>query len=159
MREGLDLPEVSLVAILDADKEGFLRSETALLQTCGRASRNIHGRVIMFADEITESIKKCIEITHRRRKIQEEYNQAHHIQPQTIQRSILQSLHEVAMESGWIESKKQETPSFENLSDDLKTLETQKKEAVKNLDFEKAAALRDKIKTIKERVVLDPAKV
>lgn len=92
LREGLDLPEVSLVAILDADKAGFLRSETSLIQTIGRAARNVEGRVIMYADEITESMQYAIRETNRRRKIQSEYNQKHHITPKTIVKSVRETL-------------------------------------------------------------------
>src|SRR5690606_33660394 len=94
LREGLDIPEVSLVAILDADKEGFLRSETALIQTCGRAARNSEGRVIMYADKKTKSIEKTLEVTQERRKIQQEYNKKHGITPQTVKREIIEDLSE-----------------------------------------------------------------
>lgn len=152
LREGLDIPEVSLVAILDADKEGFLRSETALLQTCGRAARNANGRVIMFADHITDSMKKCIEITERRRKVQEEYNLAHGLKPDTIKRDIQKSLQEVAREVGLFV---EEAKDLSGLGSDIQKLEAEKREAVKNLDFEKAAEIRDRIAQLKAAVVMD----
>ncbi len=155
LREGLDLPEVSLVAILDADKEGFLRSERSLLQTCGRAARNVNGRVLMFGDEITESMASCIRITEERRKIQEEYNRVHGIVPGTIVRAIQKSLQEVAKEQGLMESDLATKPLEEVFSRDIEELEKLKKEAVKNLDFERAAQLRDKINEIKKTILFD----
>jgi len=157
LREGLDIPEVSLVAILDADKEGFLRSERSLLQTCGRAARHISGRVIMFADEITESMNRCLLETERRRKIQTEYNKEHGITPESIIRAIHKSLHEVAKESGLIaevEPVNIEFEDMEELGNDLARLEAEKKQAVKNLDFEKAARIRDRIITLKQGAVV-----
>lgn len=153
LREGLDLPEVSLVAILDADKEGFLRSTTSLLQTCGRAARNLNGRVVMFADEVTRSMKECIEITERRRKIQEDYNTKHGLSPGSIVRKIHQSLHDVARDQGYL--AEEVAPDLESLGSDIELLEKQKKEAVKNLDFELAAQIRDRISALKNAVVLD----
>lgn len=153
LREGLDLPEVSLVAILDADKEGFLRSTRSLLQTCGRAARNLSGRVLMFADEITDSMKACIDETERRRKIQGDYNQAHGITPGTVRSAILKSLSEIAKEVGHLEKESVEVQSLTDLDVDIEKLEVLKKEAVKNLDFEKAAEIRDRILAIKNAVV------
>lgn len=155
LREGLDLPEVSLVAILDADKEGFLRSERSLLQTCGRAARNVNGRVIMFADEITESMERCIKVTENRRKIQQDYNREHHIVPGTISRPIQKSLQEVAKEQGLMDVEISQEPVPESLSDSLEELEAQKKVAVKALDFERAAQIRDKINLLKKTIVFD----
>lgn len=155
LREGLDLPEVSLVAILDADKEGFLRSERSLLQTCGRAARNARGRVIMFADEITDSMAKCISVTNRRREIQIASNLKNGIVPGTIVRPIQKSLMEVAKEQGLVDVELANESLEEALSDDLKELENQKKEAVKALDFEKAAKIRDKINLLKRTVVFE----
>jgi excinuclease ABC subunit B len=152
LREGLDLPEVSLVCILDADKEGFLRSKRALLQSCGRAARNERGRVFMFADEITDSMKGCIEETERRRKIQSEYNQKHSITPMTVNRRDMKSLSDIAQEKGFIEVP---FVPLDHLDADLVQLEAEKKEAVKNLDFERAAQLRDRILLLKQRVVID----
>lgn len=156
LREGLDIPEVSLVAILDADKEGYLRSTTALLQTCGRAARNVDGRVIMFADHITNSMKACIEETERRRKLQIEFNEKNGIKPETIRRAIQKSLHEVAREQGLV--TEEAVVSLESLGSDLEVLEKEKLEAVKALDFEKAAQIRDRIAQLKSRVVLDIGK-
>lgn len=152
LREGLDIPEVSLVAILDADKQGFLRSKTALLQTCGRAARNSEGRVVMFADEVTESMEACIQITEDRRKLQNEYNLAHGIEPGTIKREISRSLLDVAKETGLLNI---EILEAEDLSDDLQVLEKEKKRAVEALDFEKAAKIRDKIAQLETKQVLD----
>lgn len=146
LREGIDVPEVSLVIILDADKEGFLRNERSLIQTIGRAARNAHGHVIMYADEMTDSMKAAITETERRRKIQKAYNQAHGIIPKTIQKGIRESIH--------ITSKPQEERT-ESLADTIRALNRTDKEealhhveqemqaAAKALDFEKAAELRD----------------
>ena len=146
LREGLDIPEVSLVVILDADKEGFLRSETALIQTCGRAARNAEGRVLMYADRKTSSILKTISITENRRKQQEKYNQCHGIKPQTIRKKI-----EDKYFIPPVSSKKeisQKMPSFEikDLEKKVKKCETHMKEAAKKLDFEEAARYRDLMK-------------
>lgn len=148
LREGLDLPEVSLVAILDADKEGFLRSETSLIQTCGRAARNINGRVLMFADNMTDSMKRAIQETDRRRKIQEDYNREHAITPEGIKKSVVDifsSIYEKdyytvpadEFEEIGIEPKK--------LSKIINRLRRQIGDAAKNWDFEKAAQLRDRL--------------
>lgn len=157
LREGLDIPEVSLVAILDADKEGYLRSTTSLLQICGRAARNVNGRVIMFAEEITKSMKACIDITNSRREVQEAYNEEHGITPLTIRREIQKSLHEVAQEQGLLENEDQPV-SLDSLGEDLKTLEAEKLEAVKALDFELAAKIRDRIAELKDKVIFDNQK-
>jgi excinuclease ABC subunit B len=154
LREGLDLPEVSLVAILDADKEGFLRADRALLQTCGRAARNVNGRVIMFGDHITDSMARCIEITNRRRAIQMNYNQEHGIVPGTVIRPIAKSLQELAKESGALVAEV-EAPVDAQLSESLQELEEQKKKAVKDLNFELAAKIRDRIRDLKQSLVLD----
>lgn len=154
LREGLDLPEVSLVAILDADKEGFLRSERSLIQTCGRAARNVNGKVIMYGDVVTMSMKKAIDETTRRRKIQEEYNKKHGITPQTIKKSIsdiLSSVYEAdyftvptVMEKG-----KEYIPSSE-MPKLLSKMEKEMKAAAKNMEFERAAEIRDRIKKLKD---------
>jgi len=155
LREGLDLPEVSLVAILDADKEGFLRSERSLLQTCGRAARNLRGRVIMFGDEVTESMAKCISVTKKRREIQADYNLRQGITPSSIVRPIQKSLLEAAKEQGLVDVEISVENFDEKLSDDLLILENEKKEAVKSLDFERAAKIRDKINSIRQTLVLE----
>lgn len=145
LREGLDIPEVAMVGILDADKEGFLRSETSLIQTVGRAARNSESRVVMYADRVTDSMRKAIEETNRRRKIQIEYNTEHGIVPTTITKAI----HEV------IEATKAAEEPASYLEDQIPTeaiivsLENEMKEAAKNLEFEKAAALRDRILKLK----------
>ncbi|TVQ80488.1 MAG: excinuclease ABC subunit UvrB [Bradymonadales bacterium] len=153
LREGLDLPEVSLVAILDADKEGFLRSKTSLLQMCGRAARNLNGRVAFFADEVTTSMQECIQITDERRKLQEQFNLDNGIKPEKIQRELQKSLEEVAREQGFIEVEV--APSLEHLGNDLKVLEAEKLKAVKELDFEKAAKIRDRMRTLQEATVFE----
>jgi excinuclease ABC subunit B len=150
LREGLDLPEVSLVCILDADKEGFLRSERSLIQTIGRAARNANGKVIMYADNMTDSMKAAIEETQRRRKIQEAYNKEHHITPTTIKKEIREAIHgqEVINEASSLikKGKKAGKKAKKVLVEDL---EKQMKEAAKVLDFERAMELRDMIAELK----------
>ena len=138
LREGLDIPEVSLICILDADKEGFLRSERSLIQVIGRAARNEHGKVIMYASKVTDSMQKAIEETSRRRKIQEEYNLEHHITPKTIIKEIrlpLKIKDKVTNKSNKLTRKEKESY--------IKQVEKQMREAARNLDFEKASELRD----------------
>ena len=155
LREGLDIPEVSLVAILDADKEGFLRSERSLIQTCGRASRNIDGLVILYADSVTGSMQRTIEETRRRRKIQQQYNVDNSITPATVRSSIkdlLASVYEkdyvtVAVQSAEVEV---EYHSLQDLRRDIKRLETEMHRAAKVLAFEEAARLRDEIKELRQ---------
>jgi excinuclease ABC subunit B len=154
LREGLDIPEVSLVAILDADKEGFLRSERSLIQTCGRAARNIHGEVIFYANTITESMRKAIAETERRRKIQEAYNKAHNITPETIKKeidNILTSIYEADYcEIGLVKEPEVEYKSKEELEKKIEHLRKEMFAAAEALEFERAAALRDKIKELEE---------
>ncbi|MFC1921112.1 excinuclease ABC subunit UvrB [Chloroflexota bacterium] len=146
LREGLDLPEVSLVAILDADKEGFLRSEWALIQTMGRASRHIDGHVILYADTITRSMSAAIDETKRRRKIQEEYNKEHGITPQGIRKAIKDITERVKAVAETKTPYDAGTPvNKEDIARLVKDLESQMKTAAKNLEFEKAAMLRDRI--------------
>ena len=145
LREGLDIPEVSLVAILDADKEGFLRSERSLIQTIGRAARNTEGRVIMYADELTDSMEKAISETNRRRKIQEEYNTAHGITPQTIKKSIRDTIKATIVED--IQSK-YDIGKDETVEDIINKLTDEMMKHARNMEFEKAAELRDKIKEL-----------
>ncbi len=147
LREGLDIPEVSLVAILDADKEGFLRSERSLIQTIGRAARNTEGKVIMYADELTESMEKAITETNRRRKIQSEYNKAHGITPKTIQKSIRDTIKITVVEDIQQELNIDEDESIEKI---IEKLTNEMLKCAQNMEFEKAAELRDKIKALSE---------
>lgn len=154
LREGLDLPEVSLVAILDADKEGFLRSETALIQTIGRAARNVEGTVIMYADKVTESMKKAISETNRRRKIQMDYNTENGITPTTIQKGVRDVIETKIAEDGAdydYKSNMNEMDS-EDVERLLQKLEKEMKEAARELQFERAAELRDKVLKLKKRL-------
>lgn len=143
LREGLDLPEVGLVGIMDADKEGFLRSKTSLIQTIGRASRNVEGQVIMYADEMTESVRSAVDVTNRRRKLQMEYNRKHGITP----RSVVKSIKEKPVKEGEL---LEQVTDIENIPKEelhllIKVLEAEMKDAAKKLDFERAAKIRDKI--------------
>ncbi len=157
LREGLDLPEVSLVAILDADKEGFLRSTTSLIQTIGRAARNVNGKVILYADRITKSMKKAIEETERRRRIQEEYNKKHGITPQTVKRNLDSSILEDAGLLPFHKLKKKKGERIprteEELLEEIARLEREMKEAAKNWEFERAAELRDRIKELRKLLI------
>jgi excinuclease ABC subunit B len=153
LREGLDLPEVSLVAILDADKEGFLRSETSLIQTIGRAARNANSKVILYADTITRSMQIAIEETRRRRKRQEEYNAQHGITPETVKKEIIASIHEAAEARKRARNMVRRESAGEVITDAyLKSLEEEMLAAAENLEFERAAALRDKIMRSRERI-------
>ena len=150
LREGLDLPEVSLVAILDADKEGFLRSESALIQTIGRAARHEEGKVIMYANFITESMEKAITETNRRREIQQEYNEKHHITPHSVQKEISAGLRAIIPEK-----EKENKLDIKRIPKDelpalIKQLSSEMQLAAANLEFERAAALRDEVERIKE---------
>lgn len=147
LREGLDIPEVSLVAILDADKEGFLRSERSLIQTIGRAARNTDGTVIMYADELTESMEKAIHETNRRRKIQEEYNKEHGITPKTIQKSVRDTIKATMVEDIGVEYKLEKT---EDIKDVINKLTDEMLKHAAEMEFEKAAELRDKIKELEK---------
>ena len=155
LREGLDIPEVSLVAILDADKEGFLRSETSLIQTIGRAARNANGRVIMYADVMTESMDKAITETNRRRSIQEAYNEAHGIIPQTIKKKVhdvIQITRAATEKQKFGLEKDPESMSVEELNKLIKKLDKEMKQAAMELQFERAAELRDKILELKKMI-------
>ncbi len=147
LREGLDIPEVSLVAILDADKEGFLRSERSLIQTIGRAARNTDGTVIMYADELTESMEKAISETNRRRGIQEQYNKEHGITPKTIQKSVRENIAMTTVEDISVEYKLEKN---ENIQDVIAQLTDQMLQFAASMEFEKAAELRDKIKELEK---------
>ncbi|NUM37011.1 MAG: excinuclease ABC subunit UvrB [Candidatus Brocadiae bacterium] len=149
LREGLDLPEVSLVAILDADREGFLRSETSLIQTIGRSARNVNAKVVLYADRITPSMRKAIGETNRRREIQLAYNKEHNIIPQTIRKEILKSIEQILQEETKLEEMVMEMSSKYNPQEKISVLEEQMTEAAKNLDFEYAAILRDRISELK----------
>ena len=152
LREGLDIPEVSLVAILDADKEGFLRSETSLIQTIGRAARNSEGKVIMYADKITKSMESAIAETIRRREIQMLYNEEHNITPTTIKKKVRDSIEAtVAADEETIYGIK-ETDNIEEIKENITMLQAEMMEAAQNLQFERAAELRDKIKQLEERI-------
>ncbi|MFZ5924784.1 MAG: excinuclease ABC subunit UvrB [Bacillota bacterium] len=152
LREGLDLPEVSLVAILDADKEGYLRSETSLIQTIGRAARNVHGKVIMYADIITHSMRRAIDETNRRRKIQMEYNERHGITPESVRKAIhdIAEFARVAEEKPTYEADAREM-SDKELANLIRTLEQEMRKAAQELEFERAAELRDKIRDLRRR--------
>ncbi len=150
LREGIDLPEVSLVAILDADKEGFLRSSTSLIQVAGRAARNVDGRVIMYADRITKSMQTAIEESGRRRKKQLAYNKKHNIVPETIEKAIKEGIETLAEAEEFSQAVIAETPDETGLYKTLSFLEKEMFIAARNLKFEKAAEFRDRIKQIKE---------
>ena len=145
LREGLDIPEVSLVAILDADKEGFLRSERSLIQTIGRAARNTDGTVIMYADELTDSMEKAISETNRRRRIQEEYNKEHGITPKTIQKSIRDTISIINAEDIGVEFKLEKE---EDIKEAIAKLTDEMLKYAAEMEFEKAAEIRDKIKEL-----------
>ena len=156
LREGLDLPEVSLVAILDADKEGFLRSETSLIQTIGRAARNSEGKVIMYADSITGSMQRAMSETNRRRQLQMDYNKAHGIVPTTIKKSVRDLIEATKVaedeEKYYTGNKKPNQMSAEELEDLISKLKKEMKQAATELQFERAAELRDKIEEFKKLV-------
>jgi excinuclease ABC subunit B len=152
LREGLDLPEVSLVAILDADKEGYLRSEEALIQTMGRASRHIDGHVIMYADTVTGSMARAIAETKRRRQIQEAYNKEHNITPQGIRKAIRDITERVRAVAETRVPYVATPAAREDIARLIKELEAQMKTAARNLEFEKAALLRDRIIELRQEV-------
>ena len=154
LREGLDIPEISLVAILDADKEGFLRSETSLIQTIGRAARNVEGHVIMYADQMTDSMKAAIDETNRRRAIQQKYNEENHITPQTIKKAVrdLISISKVIAKEELRFEKDPESMSRKELEKLIAQVEKQMKKAAADLNFETAAELRDKMAELKKKL-------
>jgi len=164
LREGLDIPEVSLVAILDADKEGFLRSERSLIQTIGRAARHVNGTAIMYADAMTDSMRRAIEETDRRRAKQVAHNEAQGITPQSVQKRIKDIIDGVYDP----ENARQELKAAQNqaryehmgekdLTREVKRLEKEMLEAARNLEFERAAVLRDELKALKERLFIKAA--
>jgi excinuclease ABC subunit B len=159
LREGLDLPEVSLVAVLDADKEGFLRSRSSLMQVSGRAARNVNGRVILYGDKVTDSMKHLIDETSRRKKVQKEYNKSHKIQPQTIYKSTEDIRLTTAVADKNADSNQDDGVSIDDSTLDgieakssLESLKRKMLKCAKDLQFEQAAILRDKIKIIEEAV-------
>ena len=154
LREGLDIPEISLIAILDADKEGFLRSETSLIQTIGRAARNVEGHVIMYADQITDSMQAAIDETNRRRSIQEKYNEEHHITPQSIKKAVrdLISISKVIAKEELRFEKDPESMNRKELEKLIAGVEKQMKKAAADLNFEAAAELRDKMVELKVKL-------
>lgn len=150
LREGLDLPEVSLIAIMDADKEGFLRSTTSLIQTMGRAARNVNGKVLLFCQKITKSMQEAIDTTSERRKLQEEYNKKHKITPTSVKRNLEESLKNEDLGEIYRKGAKFEKMPASERAKIVKELRKEMLEAAKNLEFEKAAALRDEIKKLKD---------
>jgi excinuclease ABC subunit B len=162
LREGLDLPEVSLVAILDADKEGFLRSETSLIQTIGRAARNVDGKVLMYADTVTDSMRRAISETQRRRKIQMEYNIEHGIDPQTIRKKVSDILLAMQLDGGRRAPtpsrgrRRRQTPELprEELERLIRSLEEEMHQAARDLRFEYAARLRDEVQDLRRELAV-----
>jgi excinuclease ABC subunit B len=157
LREGLDIPEVSLVAVLDADKEGFLRSERSLIQTIGRAARNVNGTVILYADAITDSMRRAIDETNRRRTLQEEFNREHGITPQTVKKAIQESLIEIC-EADYVTISvaaegEEEYRTAEDLSRAVARLRREMRDAAKDLEFERAAELRDRLQHLEAREI------
>jgi excinuclease ABC subunit B len=157
LREGLDLPEVSLVAILDADKEGYLRSERSLVQTIGRAARNIHGTVLMYADVVTDSMRKAIDETNRRRAVQQAYNREHGITPQTVQKAIADPLAAIC-EADYLtvpmaDEEGVETLAPAEVAGRVADLRREMREAAKQLEFERAAEIRDRIRALETRAL------
>jgi excinuclease ABC subunit B len=157
LREGLDLPEVSLVAVLDADKEGFLRGKTALIQTIGRAARNVNGKVLMYADKLTEAIKGALDETERRRSVQLAYNEEHGITPESVVKGVSDIAEFLSLESPTVPGKRRRGPKVEGMSrDELErlavTLEEEMFAAAEELRFEYAAKLRDEIKELRREL-------
>lgn len=156
LREGLDLPEVSLVAILDADKEGFLRSETSLIQTMGRAARNVDGKVVMYADEVTESMKKAIDETNRRRRIQMEYNVKHGITPRSVQKGVRDVIESAKTVEGYVKEGIDKDEEYfadrKGMQELIEKMTREMKKAAKELRFEQAAELRDKIAKLRKKL-------
>ena len=153
----MDLPEVSLVAILDADKEGFLRSGDSLIQTIGRAARHINGRAILYADTMTDSMKRAIDETNRRREIQKRYNQENNITPESIVKPVDMTLVAIA-EADYVPVPEEETPQAipedpEKLAEIIAKLEAEMREAAKRFEFERAAELRDKARELRAKVL------
>jgi excinuclease ABC subunit B len=158
LREGLDIPEVSLVAILDADKEGFLRSERSLIQTIGRAARNLNGKALLYADRITDSMKKAMDETERRRAKQMAFNAEHGITPRGVEKKvkdIIDGVYSVEAErKKLVDEAKVAMMDEKTLAKEIKRLEKDMLEAARNLEFEKAARIRDELKELKEKAWL-----
>jgi excinuclease ABC subunit B len=159
LREGLDIPEVSLVAILDADKEGFLRSTRSLIQTCGRAARNVNGRVLMYADTVTPSMQATIDETERRRKIQKDYNDRHDITPASVRKDLVSVFEALRKTSEAPSDAVREPVAVYANADDLErhvvTLEKEMRRAARDLEFERAAELRDQISQLRKNLVFE----
>jgi excinuclease ABC subunit B len=151
LREGLDLPEVSLVAILDADKEGFLRSETSLIQTIGRTARHVNAEVILYADSVTDSMRRAIDETNRRRNIQLRYNKEHGITPQTVRKAIRDGIEQEISQKRYAYDAVHESEEQYLTQEVVNELEEEMREAAKNLDFERAAEIRDRILSLREK--------
>jgi len=158
LREGLDIPEVSLVAILDADKEGFLRSERSLIQTAGRAARNVDGTVLMYADRVTDSIRKAVDETNRRRRIQKEFNKLHNITPESVRKDIHDILSSQAERDyvtvEFVSDREADITPTEDIPRLIEKLTAEMFDAARDLEFEKAAGLRDRIKELENRLIL-----
>ena len=153
LREGLDLPEVSLVAILDADKEGFLRSETSLIQTIGRSARNVNAKVILYADKVTDSMQRAIDETRRRRRTQQEYNRTHGITPETIRKNIHAGIEAEASAHAKSQAAVGRTDESQYITEEyLAELEAEMYVAAESLEFERAAALRDRIQQMRQQL-------
>jgi excinuclease ABC subunit B len=153
LREGLDLPEVSLVAILDADKEGFLRSETSLMQTIGRAARNVNAKVILYADKVTEAMQRTIEETARRRALQEEYNREHGITPETIKKAIFAGIEAEAAAHAEANARVGRTDETQYITEEyIAELEAEMFAAAEAMEFERAATIRDRIGTLRDQI-------
>ena len=157
LREGLDLPEVSLVAILDADKEGFLRSGDSLIQTMGRAARHINGRALLYADKITDSMKRAMDETSRRREIQRRYNEDNNITPESIVRPLDMTLVAIS-EADYVKLPEEEVEEIvtgdpEKIAESIARLEAEMREAAKKFEFERAAELRDKARELRAKVL------
>jgi len=153
LREGLDLPEVSLVAILDADKEGFLRSETSLMQTIGRAARNVNAKVILYADKVTDSMQRAIDETERRRQLQQVYNEKHGITPETIRKAIHRGIESEAAAHAQANAAVGRTDETKYITEEyIAELEAEMLTAADSLEFERAAAIRDRIEQMRDAV-------
>jgi excinuclease ABC subunit B len=157
LREGLDLPEVSLVAILDADKEGYLRSATSLIQTAGRAARHLNGQVILYADVRTQSIQKFLAVSEYRRQKQMDYNREHHITPRSVSRAVEESLSSYKQSHDQAHAVLNEAGVDIDIAETIRELETEMLSAANNLEFEKAALLRDQIRELKHAIDGPPA--